>query len=591
MTRKEQFDEIEITGEARAAAVNTKGLDISGWNWIDVSNHSVPVHDIDTTTLQGVSARTDYPNYDSCVGPINTLFSEFGNNTVLVFPSGDYWVPYNEVIAPFDASLNTFVDKNLAIVFRSGARFVNEPFTERVPSNTAGDTGKFLVLRSGANDSPIENLVVSGVTVSFEAAECGRGIQAVGAGNSVLENLTLVGQHDSLDQGDRALTVGTPNPQDNLLIDGYRAVDGALWDDVNYDMGASTSINLRHQGILVPDDGSNRGTVILRDCELAGWTSHAIYASKMDGAMRIIRPRLRNNRGASIRVGSTATSVIDPKIVLDNRTGELDKYDSIRPIWIEGTGQTGGSERVRIENPHVTVYNTPMSILSSMLDINTDVRSAAVSGGYFYTDGPQRLCRLNDATVQNEGILLENLTVIRDAPPDSISLANIAPITLYREHVTVRNATVRCAVDGTTANRGVLLQANNCVIDGGTFIADSGGILTGGDENLIQGDVTIDSSGTGISYTSGSDNRLRDISLSAIQATGTAIESGTRTRWDGVIGGGPLGGIDLSRVHGQRARDVAVSDGTAVDFPKGSLATWRGTSWIRVDGQATVSPS
>lgn len=66
--------------------------------------------------------------------------------------------------------------------------------------------------------------------------------------------------------------------------------------------------------------------------------------------------------------------------------------------------------------------------------------------------------------------------------------------------------------------------------------------------------------------------------------------SGTRTRYNGVIGGGPLGGVDLSTIPGLHDGDKALSDGTATGFPAHTQASWDATNtqWVRADGQATV---
>lgn len=67
-------------------------------------------------------------------------------------------------------------------------------------------------------------------------------------------------------------------------------------------------------------------------------------------------------------------------------------------------------------------------------------------------------------------------------------------------------------------------------------------------------------------------------------------DAGTRTRMYEQIGGGVLGGIDLSSISGKEDGDEAVSDGTATSFPAGTIATWDATNtqWVRADGQATV---
>lgn len=60
--------------------------------------------------------------------------------------------------------------------------------------------------------------------------------------------------------------------------------------------------------------------------------------------------------------------------------------------------------------------------------------------------------------------------------------------------------------------------------------------------------------------------------------------------WNDVLGGGPIGGVDLTAVTGDVEGEQARSDGTATSFPVGTLATWDSSvpEWVRADGQATV---
>lgn len=68
---------------------------------------------------------------------------------------------------------------------------------------------------------------------------------------------------------------------------------------------------------------------------------------------------------------------------------------------------------------------------------------------------------------------------------------------------------------------------------------------------------------------------------------GTSIEvnrlsSNNRPRWNGVLGGGKFGGVDLSSTSGNSVGDEAMSDGN--DAPLGMKAVWNGSSWRVSDG-------
>jgi hypothetical protein len=61
----------------------------------------------------------------------------------------------------------------------------------------------------------------------------------------------------------------------------------------------------------------------------------------------------------------------------------------------------------------------------------------------------------------------------------------------------------------------------------------------------------------------------------------------TRPRWNGVIGGGPLDGVDLSSTTGQWVGDRAIADGTST-AEAGALARWDGSAWQFHDPTGTV---
>jgi hypothetical protein len=68
--------------------------------------------------------------------------------------------------------------------------------------------------------------------------------------------------------------------------------------------------------------------------------------------------------------------------------------------------------------------------------------------------------------------------------------------------------------------------------------------------------------------------------------SGSVDVAGTRPRFRGVIGGGPIGGVDLSSTTGQFVGDRAMSDGT--NTTANLLATWTGSAWQPSDGGATI---
>lgn len=66
-------------------------------------------------------------------------------------------------------------------------------------------------------------------------------------------------------------------------------------------------------------------------------------------------------------------------------------------------------------------------------------------------------------------------------------------------------------------------------------------------------------------------------------------DGGTRSRFNGIIGGGGLGGVDLSTLTGASAGDMARSDGTSA-ADADVLAVFDGTAWRYPDSTATITP-
>lgn len=80
-----------------------------------------------------------------------------------------------------------------------------------------------------------------------------------------------------------------------------------------------------------------------------------------------------------------------------------------------------------------------------------------------------------------------------------------------------------------------------------------------------------------------------DVQIWGHHSVRNVIDNGARTRWDGWIGGGPLGGVDLSTVNGQWEGDRAVADGTST-ADAGDEASWdpSNTQWRVFQPSTTV---
>lgn len=131
---------------------------------------------------------------------------------------------------------------------------------------------------------------------------------------------------------------------------------------------------------------------------------------------------------------------------------------------------------------------------------------------------------------------------------------------------------------------GVKVNADNVVLSNITATNNQRGAnIDGNNVKMMNANLT-GNSGTDLYIGSGSDIELWNVTAESI------TDNGTRTRWNGVIGGGPLGGVDLSSTTGQEVGERAVADGTS-GANAGYLARWTGSEWDVFQPATSVTPA
>jgi hypothetical protein len=113
--------------------------------------------------------------------------------------------------------------------------------------------------------------------------------------------------------------------------------------------------------------------------------------------------------------------------------------------------------------------------------------------------------------------------------------------------------------------------------------------LEGTSKNVLLSQISVTAGGGDLLSISGTST---DIGLSNVQYDGSGNHlnitgSVTRPRWNGVIGGGPFEGVDLSSTTGQYVGDRAIADG-ATAATAGAIARWNGTNWQYHDPNGSV---
>lgn len=94
--------------------------------------------------------------------------------------------------------------------------------------------------------------------------------------------------------------------------------------------------------------------------------------------------------------------------------------------------------------------------------------------------------------------------------------------------------------------------------------------------NRVMGGKYSSNSNNGLVFRDADDVITGDPDISG--NSGGDIIAGTRTKWDGVIAGGPIGGTDLSSTSGQVDNDLGVHDGTGT-LPDNVYCLWDGSNW------------
>lgn len=513
---------------------NFGNIDIEGWNWIDVTNHGV-----DNTGNKNV------------VPAINDIIAD---DTLLIFPSGEYFVPADEMISTAGNA-----SKNFGMLGIGDATFVHASDSiEKTWLRCRGPNG---------STSPVDNLFLKNFNVDYSAPNTGRTIQFTTSGGSLVEDITVEGAHTSK-IGGGAVAVRCIGETSKLILNRFKIPDGA---GTNPD----PDVAKRPNGILIPQ--GSVGDVHLNDCHIEMWHDNGLYANKCDSRIIVDRCLIKNNGRNNVRIGSPGTVVRDTRIVLDNTSWMLENCNPVR-VW-ENTGP------VEIIRPQIEIGNVDETYLSNVFKIDGDVESVTVKGGIVDLDSRLRLASISSTNVgvDNCGVTFEDLTYKRSV--DGSSYDHVIRCT--RDNCKFKDMSIYAAPGDVTDMRGIRVMADNVKIEGGIWQTDDRPIwVDGGSDCLIDG--LQGAHGTNAIDTDGFDVNIVNTSTDNIDSFKVR---GTRPRWNGFIGGGPFGGVNLTTVHGRSPGDFAISDGNATDFPAGSLARWDGTSWQKVNASGSVTPA
>jgi len=143
---------------------------------------------------------------------------------------------------------------------------------------------------------------------------------------------------------------------------------------------------------------------------------------------------------------------------------------------------------------------------------------------------------------------------------------------IFRGSVSDGGRVLACRFNGrsTGTERAVLINpADGVRVDHNTYQNYSGGFFQ---------------------VSSGADNQLGQHNVARDSTPLLRSDSGTRTRFGNILGGGPLDGVDVGSVSGSRNYDFAINRGGA--GINDTLWIWDSANaeWTRCDGDTSITP-
>lgn len=344
-------------------------------------------------------------------------------------------------------------------------------------------------------------------------------------------------------------------------------------ENVNVLAGADPSLPANEGAgfLFVGNETNESGHVFVRNCDVQRMNDNAVYGSK-GAPVTVIGGTYRNNDVASIRLGGAGSAAIGVRVIVDRRDVDPDAYDNPTAIWLENQGG-------------ITVSGTTLyhDFRGDAVKVTEACSSATLRDVEVVKRAPGRALRVDPYEGSIDGAdTMDRVSVVggrvRAADPGDEALPAVAsnrPGTLFDDLELV-----------TERPTGLSVTGGGTRIEGGSYQARQDALaFNTGD---AAGSTVVDAAVEGaIAVESAADLDLREYTE---PPTLRGFDTAVRPRWDGVIGGGPLGGVDLSAVEGQYPGDRAMSDGSV--RRRGVVATWvetdLGFAWRPEDGSAPL---
>lgn len=342
-------------------------------------------------------------------------------------------------------------------------------------------------------------------------------------------------------------------------------------ENVNVLVGADLSLpaNAGAGFLFVGEETTEAGHVFVRNCDVQRMNDNAVYGSK-GAPVTVIGGTYRNNDVASLRLGGAGSAAIGVRVIVDRRAVDATAYENPTAIWLENQGG------VTVDG--TTVYH---DFPGDAVKITGACSSATLRDLEVVKRGPGRALRVEpyesgiDRTDDTARVSVVGGRYRSGDPGEEPMPAVVSrrPGTLFDDVELV-----------TGRPTGLLVTGGGTRVEGGSYRAGRDAVVfdTGEAAGPTVVDATVDGA---VAIESAADLDLREYTdPPALRGLDAAV----RPRWDGTVGGGPLGGVDLDAVDGQFPGDRAVSDGSVL--ARGTEAAWietdDGFDWRPSDGSS-----
>ncbi len=521
--------EQEVGGGLAPKRLRPDSFSVPSWNFIDM-----------------VEAGADPTGQESIV---SVWDSEKGSNTTLYFPSGEYYI---------DSTLTAYGFDNFNVVSDSGAKLVPED-----PNNGGeynGTENHVIEYGDWNTQGGHTSGTWSGLNIDISSIVDVQPFKIGYKGITRFENVDVIGSMDGTIDDRSTVEFGGGN------FDGgwYNHI---VMEDVSLLDGSTTAADTDGHGDPkgfrpIPD----YGTKWVYNCDLEGFESTGLTArmnSRDNGPVHIRGGNYGISNRASIRLGPPGSTVIGANIRIEGSTN----MGTERGIWLfEGNGHYLAGNKVETIDGYNAITFGPYA--SGITLENTYIRS---SNG----TSPVRLVDPDtprDSDLDHTRNKIKDVFIEGDLQADGIDAGwgevDIIRPTIYNTSSTGRGIWVDDGDNVNIENPWIDVSGHPIILSGENLTVDNPAYLNSkdGSEDYWVADDSV------------------DVNFVNMNGQGLTIQDdgATRVRYNGIIGAGPLGGVDLSTVTGGSEGDMAMSSGTTGNSGDNSYSYW---TWDSANSQ------